>query len=1226
MNDSLLILSIIALCVAIYYRDHRLGWIGPIIVIILFFLSTIFNNSHMIEKFDGDDGTQNRDVHYGDIICLFTWMNNYIRMNNNGAIDASPQLQNADQIPRAGWTWEFFIIEDPRETATSLSNNSNPVMYDDKIMLRSTYRISYIGINPSAPIQSGAIATNTRNEWSTFQVVSGDASAKGGQTVKYGDQIYLRTNKNPATYLSSLENGIIIQSTAQDNKSLFMITDRYGQGSIIDWARRGTATQSSTYENFGANNAIDSNARTYNHTQSDNNAWWQVTLPRDIYINKIDILNRQDFAREKLSDFDISIYDKNGTLVVSKYFDVAGVGIAWSNINQIGRSVKIQLRHKDYLHMAEVHVYGVAVNYSLLLENPLSADLINEPITFSSTKTKDDASNSLIFNSTELPYNNQSQSVSTAMFLKLLKTNPDETVIYQKGGTGDEKSPTITVVPGQNRLRFYYGTSQTSNQSFDDVDSIPLNQWTHIAYVLDGGINEQTGWQLGSFRNKISVQPFEQCCYYIHPFLKQYYYVNPEQSPTSARNNIWDQSILEGMTYMGILDIKLTRSRAFVYVDGMQRVSLELPNIPRLNTGSLNVGNTRLNLKSADFTIDQLKYYNYSINSDLIAKLIQSPLQNATKTLLYKMDDATQVIKFQPNQLPYIENDFTVNFWLYQTRAPNGNGQWTEIFVKGDRAPGMWFLPDSNALNMPIRTKNQAYPSGEGILTSTYQVPANEWHHVALTLADRVETLYIDGKQTDQATLSDSAVFTISPMSIGGFPGQLYNFQLSNYAMSIEQIQSLMGTNPDEIYNQTIRKIWKDTGCLTNIIPFETPNAMPEWRTYVKNDQTSRVEGLIREIKTNADNGDKKLQELCYGKFTAGMLDKLSEKDQLIKYTLEKQKEGTQCLPMAPFECLNKTINDFDIRTHKDFNKYTLSTRIQPCNGSNNGDITQNPQYTKLKQQLDATNLIVNKLETLKFELEKDKANLEKMVNDAAMRSQLSEQQLMQYPAFAELKKKYDTQQTNLNQIQAELNQQKQSCALTEKQMQACQNMDITKNPAYMKLYAENERYRQMAQTNILNNLDLSDLKNNPLFMQTLEEIRQQSLKPGQCNSDQILNSREYLDLKKQINNNGQCAEQLNTASLISQQAVQEATQTKKLASDLLEALANIKIDDQTMKKLLSGEIDIKSLLDQTGSQNMCANIPIEQHPGYAQLMDKINGTTGIPDAIRCWGCKLPDY
>src|SRR5207244_3851448 len=104
--------------------------------------------------------------------------------------------------------------------------------------------------------------------------------------------------------------------------------------------------------------------------------------------------------------------------------------------------------------------------------------------------------------------NNRSKSMTIAMFIKLLKVNPDETSIIHKGNSENERSPAITVLPNSTRLRMYYGTTQSSSQSFDDNENLPLNQWIHLAYILDGGVNEQTGWILGSFQTKLNQPPY----------------------------------------------------------------------------------------------------------------------------------------------------------------------------------------------------------------------------------------------------------------------------------------------------------------------------------------------------------------------------------------------------------------------------------------------------------------------------------------------------------------------------------------------------------------------------------------------------------------------------------------------------------------------------------------------------------------------------------------------
>ena len=1224
MSNQLLILAIIALLALFYYKNQlseQYFYAGLIIVIILFILSTQHNPT--LENFDSSD-SQGREVRFGDVITLWGWTNQFLNMTTSNQVTSSARLTQPEDVPRAGWTWEFMFVEDPREVSIGINNNNNPLMYGDKIILRSTYQLGYIGINPSSDDQS-VIVTNNRDEWTQLQLVSTDPSAKGGQIVKYGDQLYLKTNKTPPTYLAVRDDGVIIQSTSQDNKSLFTITDRYGQGNLIDWARRGTATQSSIYGNFLPNNAIDGNLLTFNHTQNDNNSWWQVTLPRDIYINKINITNRHDCCQDRLTNFDVMILDQNGTQIATKYYEVAGDSISWNNINQIGRIIKVQLRQKNYLHMSEVNVYGNAVNYSLLLEKPLSTDILNEPKSYSSTKALDDPTNSLIISSVDLPYNNQSKSISLTMFIKLNKTNPDETSILHKGSLDRERSPAITVLPNSSRLRMYYGTSQSSSQSFDDTDNLPLDQWIHVAYLIDGGINENTGWKLGSFQTKLQQPPFEQCCYYINPLNKQYYYLPANLAPATAKANIWDPAIIEGLTYMGQLDLNTMKPHALLYINGILRTSVELNDTPSLNSAPLNIGKSpTLNMKSSDFTIDQIKYFNYRITPQQIVKLSRLPLLNITKSLVYKIPDAKNITKFEANQLPYLENDFTVNFWLITDRPQNGTGNWDRIFLKGtqdkDRAPAMWFRPDSNSLHMPMRTLNKANEWGEGIIKSNFAFPLNEWHHVALTLNNRIQTLYIDGQQSDQSTLSDAPVYTISPLSIGGFGGQIINFQFSNYAMTQEQIQIAMGSNPDEPYNKMIRQIWKDAGCLNNPIPENQPNKFPEWKNYLKNDQKSRVEGLINDIKKRADAGDTDMQKLCYGAFTAGMLEKLSEKDKLIQYSLDQQKEGLKCLPLAPFECQQKNINDFDIRTHKDFNKYTLSSRIQKCNGAQT-NIQNSPEYANLKKELDEAKLMVTQLQTLQQELAKENATLNQTIKNNIAQTQLTPDQLMQYPAFANLRNNYLAQQKNLQQITAQL-QQQQALVNQMQQKLSAASQTVLNSPEYQQLLNENASCKKIVQTNLINNLDLSQLQNNPLFMQTLADIRQNSLQ--QCTPNQIINSPQYQALKKQgddFNN------QLMKASNLSQQTVAELENTKKIVAEILKNINNL--DQNTVQKLLSGNLNdpnVQSLIQTIkNGQNGCTNIPITQHPEYNTMMQQIHDGNKIPKHVRCWGCQLPN-
>jgi hypothetical protein len=1037
------------------------------------------SNTNVYERFQAttdanDSNAPEREARYSDIAMLWTWSNTFLRFNTNNSIDVSGRLSKPEEVPRAGWTWEYLIIEDPKEIAPGFGNNNNPLRNGDKILIRSSYKISYMSIPPNDTRQQ-VMSSDSRGDLSQFQIVSSGTGAKQGDTIKFGDSFYLKTSNG--SFLTVDDNGLLKYNSVQSNKSLLTIYDRFGQGRMINWARRGTATHSSNYENFIPNNAIDGNPLTFNHTQADRGAWWQLTLPREIMIDRIELFNRRDCCQDRLSNFDVSILDENGGLIDKKFFPSGGNGqtpVTWLNVSQTGRLIKVQLRGQNYLHLSEVNVYGQAISFGLSSEKQLSADLLMTPQIYNSSETK-----TMTFPNTDLPSSRASRALSVSMFIKLTKTNATETQILHKGNSSMDSCPAITVVPNSSQLRFYY-MSETGNTSaggakqyFDDPQSLPLNQWIHLAYTLSSGVSVDSGWQLGSFAQKLTSPPYETCCYYIHPALKQYYWISSALSTQGGQSNIWDPSILTGMTYLGVLPPQMMKPYAMVYINGLARPAITLPSgngttsAPKFNTAPLAIGKSpKLELKCADFAIDQLKYYNYQIQPNQISKLIQTPLLKVTKTLADQIGNTMPILKFENNELPYVETDLTVNFWIQTTRPTTGTGQLDRIFFKGiqdsDRAPAMWWTAKSNKLSMPFRTNNQAQTNGEGIQESSFAIPPNEWHHVALTLRDKIQTLYYDGKQMDQVTLSDKVIFIPSPLSIGGFLGQMANFQFSNFAMEPSQIQMVMGQHPDEIYNRVIRQIWRETGCLTDPIPPGEPFKFPEWKTLIKTDQRSRVEGQIAEIKKTADNGNKANLELCYGKFTAGMLGKLAEKDQVIKFALEKQKTGLTCLPMAPFECKTKTINDYDIRSHKDFNRYVISA--QKCAPQTSAiDITQNNNYLRLKQELESSQATIKQLQGLKSTLIKESDRLTNSVNQqcpALNKTNLTETELLEYPQYKSLKAQSHLQQENLRKVENRLQFQLGQLKKVQDQMdlQSKVKIKIEDHPQYPELIRRLEK------------------------------------------------------------------------------------------------------------------------------------------------------------------------
>ncbi len=129
---------------------------------------------------------------------------------------------------------------------------------------------------------------------------------------------------------------------------------------ITDLARGKSTFQSSTYaSSTGAEKVVDGNESTFNHTQKENNPWWEVDLGSIKNIKEVKIWNRGDCCQNRLQNFDIRIYETRGGSQVKSVF-VSGQPSANGStyqINASGRVVRIQLRGNNrFLHMDQVSV------------------------------------------------------------------------------------------------------------------------------------------------------------------------------------------------------------------------------------------------------------------------------------------------------------------------------------------------------------------------------------------------------------------------------------------------------------------------------------------------------------------------------------------------------------------------------------------------------------------------------------------------------------------------------------------------------------------------------------------------------------------------------------------------------------------------------------------------------------------------------------------------------
>eukprot|EP00118_Oscarella_pearsei_P003199 m.13377 g.13377 ORF g.13377 m.13377 type:complete len:511 (+) comp24755_c0_seq1:79-1611(+) len=131
------------------------------------------------------------------------------------------------------------------------------------------------------------------------------------------------------------------------------------------------ATQSSIYShpfNPAAGLAVDGiidghfGVRSTTHTNHDLKAWWVVDLAEDTIVYGVTVFNRLDCCGERLQNFDVLLINAGGQVVKTVGFGL-GVKVAYPvrlSGGVTARKVKVQLRGKNFLQLAEVQVLSGA--------------------------------------------------------------------------------------------------------------------------------------------------------------------------------------------------------------------------------------------------------------------------------------------------------------------------------------------------------------------------------------------------------------------------------------------------------------------------------------------------------------------------------------------------------------------------------------------------------------------------------------------------------------------------------------------------------------------------------------------------------------------------------------------------------------------------------------------------------------------------------------------------
>jgi hypothetical protein len=182
--------------------------------------------------------------------------------------------------------------------------------------------------------------------------------------------------------------------------------------------------------------------------------------------------------------------------------------------------------------------------------------------------------------------------------------------------------------------------------------------------------------------------------------------------------------------------------------------------------------------------------------------LVNTPVWTAGRNLnAVSLNGTNQYLTLPAGVLSGLTN-CTISMWANLDSA----SAWSRLFDFGTGTSNYMFLTTSNGTTIRFAiTTNGA--GNEQQINGTTAFPMGGWHHVAVTLAGSIGTIYVDGVQVGQNT-----TMTLNPSSLGNttfnyigksqysadpyLTGVVDEFRIYSQALSASQITSLVSTDP----------------------------------------------------------------------------------------------------------------------------------------------------------------------------------------------------------------------------------------------------------------------------------------------------------------------------------------------------------------------------------------------------------------------------------------------
>jgi hypothetical protein len=201
-----------------------------------------------------------------------------------------------------------------------------------------------------------------------------------------------------------------------------------------------------------------------------------------------------------------------------------------------------------------------------------------------------------------------------------------------------------------------------------------------------------------------------------------------------------------------------------------------------------------------------LIYYvgKYLITKYLTASVNSPMLLNTTKNAKHALvvsQDPTSI-----NYIPIKKSDgqdgiqFTYGFWFLIESFDYKKGEWKHLFHKGNsssypnRAPGVWFHPDKNAIRVYMNTMDNILEYAD-----IENIPIRKWVYMNVILNNKNLDLYINGYLKVRKELTSIPKQNDDDLWInmyGGFEGYLSNLRYYSYSIDFNEIYNNIRAGP----------------------------------------------------------------------------------------------------------------------------------------------------------------------------------------------------------------------------------------------------------------------------------------------------------------------------------------------------------------------------------------------------------------------------------------------